>query len=76
MIGFLIECFFFSACTLQILVEVHYNGDPKVIRLKRNELQVIQLAKDLFELGYVTVKRDDNRACLHCTELTLIRMFC
>lgn len=68
---------------MQILVEVHYRtqfdslrppgvvgGDFRFVR------DMINLEAHFLRMGYVVVERDDNARCLHCTELTLLRVKC
>jgi hypothetical protein len=64
---------------MQILVEVHYRPIPELAYLKKNwkvEVNIVDLAAQLLDLGYIIAKRDDNRLCRHCSELTLLRVFC
>ena len=71
---------------MQVLVEVHYKTHFPELRTPNPEFKlkqefklprdIVMLQKDLLEMGYVVVKRDDNRACRHCTELTLVRILC
>jgi hypothetical protein len=37
---------------------------------------LIDLAAELVRAGYVIAVRDDNPKCLHCTELTILRVAC
>jgi Methyltransferase domain len=71
---------------MQVLVEVHYHtvfqdlwhhynvsGDSGYFRFP---LDIVKFQAHLLKMGYVVVMRDDNRACGHCTELTLLRIGC
>ena len=68
----------------QILVEIHYQTQfanlrhPGVNRRAdfRFGRDMVNLQAHLLRMGYVVVQRDDNRACPHCTELTLVRARC
>jgi FkbM family methyltransferase len=66
---------------MQILVEVHYqthfkelDGNPSSDW--KTEMDLYHLNTKFLEAGYIVASRDDNRFCLHCTELTLLRVFC
>jgi hypothetical protein len=69
---------------MQIAVEIHYQTQFSVLRAPsvtqdmdfRLARDVVQLQAHLLRMGYVVVERDDNMACPHCTELTLIRYQC
>lgn len=66
---------------MQILVEVHYKTHFKELFHDRRadwkfEEDMISLARQLFQMGYIVIKHDDNRACKHCVELTLVRAYC
>jgi hypothetical protein len=67
---------------MQILVEVHYRtqfadllGNGSEDNWKR-EINLFDLNSKLLEAGYIVASRDDNSACNHCSELTLLRFFC
>mmetsp|Transcript_8003 Transcript_8003/g.11644 ORF Transcript_8003/g.11644 Transcript_8003/m.11644 type:complete len:357 (+) Transcript_8003:34-1104(+) len=72
---------------MQILVEIHYRTQfsdlfqsnqtlgHRVVYLKLPE-ELVRLQAHLLRMGYAVVVRDDNRACQHCTELTLMRFRC
>ena len=68
----------------QILVEIHYQSGFDDLRnpgtARRSDFRfgrdMVNLQAHLLRMGYVVVERDDNQACLHCTELTLIRARC
>lgn len=66
---------------MQMLVEVHYQTQFKELfhdhrKDWKFEEDVISLARNLFAMGYIVVKHDDNAACKHCVELTLVRAYC
>lgn len=70
---------------MQILVEIHYKTNFKDLwpphvdkkhRPFKSPAQIVELQARLLRMGYVTIERDDNRACPHCTELTLVRARC
>lgn len=71
---------------MQILVEIHYRTKfPELLAHYNHSVddREFKFARDMVELnshfvkmGYVVVARDDNRFCRHCTELTLLRIFC
>jgi len=65
----------------QVLVEVHYRTQFKALSPNRshhfkNLDDMFQLQTHLLKTGYVVVERDNNRACRHCTELTLLLAHC
>ena len=68
----------------QILVEVHYQTQFADLRhpgTQNNQdwrfpRDMVHLQAHLLRMGYVTVERDDNRRCAHCTELTLVQVRC
>ena len=70
---------------MQILVEIHYrtqfsdlfrpNQTLKQADFKLPE-ELVRLQAHLLRMGYAVIVRDDNRACRHCTELTLMRFRC
>jgi hypothetical protein len=67
---------------MQVLVEIHYETQMADLRPKqrglpwKTELELLELQSRLLKMGYVVVVRDDNRACDHCAELTLLRHKC
>jgi Methyltransferase domain len=67
---------------MQVLVEIHYATHMADLRPKqrglpwKTELELLELQSRLLKMGYVVAVRDDNRACDHCTELTLLRHKC
>ena len=70
---------------MQMLVEVHYQSQFKELWLPGQKSgfednkfpeDLVHLQKKLLQMGYVTAIRDDNQACKHCTELSLIRFAC
>lgn len=65
---------------MQMLTELHYRAQPPLINNSRidwkQEIDLVNVAQLLFDLGYIVARRDDNRACKHCSELTLIRVYC
>jgi len=69
---------------MQILVEVHYRTQFEVLRPPGVDMHkdfkfardMVDLQARLLQMGYVVVERDDNPACRHCTELTLLRNRC
>ena len=50
--------------------QIHYT------RTRGKPPEMVELQAHLLRMGYVVVERDDNMACLGCTELTLIRAGC
>jgi len=73
---------------MQVLVEVHFKTYPQFVEelrsrnttyryVHREEFmsprELVALQEHLLHIGYTTVIRDDNHACGHCTELTLLR---
>jgi hypothetical protein len=71
----------------QILVELHWNTwalkKQATHKAAISEIaahgSVDQLANSqarLLQMGYATIVRDDNAACVHCMELTLLRFKC
>jgi hypothetical protein len=70
-----------SVLPMQILVEVHYQTQmTDLARSSRYDFKytndMINLQSHFLKMGYAVVKRDDNKACKHCTELTLVRIRC
>ena len=71
---------------MQLLMEAHYcaprPGNPRAeCRVQHNETMesaadLVRFQGRLLRRGYVVVHRDDNSACQHCTELTLMRTQC
>ena len=70
---------------MQLLMEVHYRthfGEllrPQRLTRKddfRFSRDLVNLQAHLLRMGYIVVERDDNQACKHCTEVTLIRHRC
>jgi len=65
---------------MQLLVEIHYKTQFSELGPRRKDFKypkdIVDLQKNLLELGYFVTNRDDNRACKHCTELTLMRVQC
>lgn len=66
---------------MQILVEIHYRTAmhdlwPKPGEIFKTEIDIVELQAHLLRMGYVVAIRDDNMACPHCTELTLLRHKC
>jgi len=72
------------ALPMQILMEVHYRTQfaalrPPGVRVRDDfkfAKDFVDLQARLLQMGYVVVERDDNGACRHCTELTLLRHRC
>jgi hypothetical protein len=72
-----------GALPMQVMVEIHYQthmtdlhlhpGDNKLIVTM---VGLIDLAAELIRAGYAIAVRDDNPMCLHCTELTILRVAC
>jgi hypothetical protein len=70
-----------GALPMQAMVEVHYQThmtdlhfyppDPLIATVG-----LIDLAAELVRTGYAIAVRDDNPKCLHCTELTILRVAC
>ena len=71
---------------MQLLMEVHYCHECKGklaiesgVQHNENMETAIDMARfqaRLLMSGYVVINRDDNPACPHCTELTLLRIRC
>lgn len=69
---------------MQLLMEVHYDidGNGRGVRgvvhteTMRSATDMLRFQRHLLGLGYVVVHRDDNPACRHCTELTLMKVAC
>lgn len=66
---------------MQVLVEVHYRTQMKELAMSKKDdwkfgTDMIHLQARFLNMGYAVVIRDDNKACLHCTELTLVRFRC
>jgi hypothetical protein len=70
---------------MQILVELHYQTQMPALWLpgqKRSRVDfkfakdMVKLQEHLLKAGYAVGFRDDNKACRHCTELTLVRYQC
>ena len=66
---------------MQVLVEVHYQTNRQPLSLKKNfdwkfTTDMINLQSHFLKMGYAVLVRDDNHACRHCTELTLVRIRC
>jgi hypothetical protein len=70
---------------MQILVEVHYQTQMRALWLPGHKdshtdwkfaKDMVKLQEHLLKAGYAVGFRDDNRACGHCTELTLVRYQC
>jgi len=69
---------------MQILVEIHYQTQfaalrPKGVGPRRDfkfAADMVKMQTRLTQMGYAVGVRDDNRACRHCTELTLVRVRC
>lgn len=69
-----------SMLPMQMLVELHYQTQFKELHPTledfKHEVDMVDLATDLLNMGYIVVKRDNNKVCQHCTELTLVRVYC
>lgn len=66
---------------MQVLVEVHYQTQMEELATGTFDdwkfgTDMIHLQARFLNMGYVVVVRDDNKACKHCTELTLVRFRC
>jgi hypothetical protein len=67
---------------MQVLIEIHYGwgnlGTTGVVhdRNMSSATDLVRLQSNLLRVGFVTVHRDDNPHCRHCTELTLMRVAC
>eukprot|EP00586_Coscinodiscus_wailesii_P016340 CAMPEP_0172519692 /NCGR_PEP_ID=MMETSP1066-20121228/291567_1 /TAXON_ID=671091 /ORGANISM="Coscinodiscus wailesii, Strain CCMP2513" /LENGTH=258 /DNA_ID=CAMNT_0013302325 /DNA_START=509 /DNA_END=1285 /DNA_ORIENTATION=+ len=67
---------------MQILVEVHYKTQFPELQTSvtgpfpKSPIDLVNLQVHLLRMGYAVVIRDDNMACPHCTELTLLRIKC
>lgn len=67
---------------MQILVEIHYRvwsdglhrggGNSDFL----NPIEIVELQTHFLRMGYAVIFRQDNPACLVCTELTLMRIHC
>ena len=74
-----------ASLPMQLLVEIHYKttfqdlwkpGQTSMWDRFLTPVDLVELQRHLIKMGYAVVERDDNRACKHCTELTLVRMQC
>jgi len=66
---------------MQILVELHYRTGMKELAPHHrmdflNEVDLWELQTHLLRMGYATIVRDNNRRCLACSELTILRFRC
>lgn len=66
---------------MQVMVEIHSRTHMPELswHAKRDwkfASDMINLQEHLLKMGYVTIVRDDNSRCGHCTELTLMRIRC
>ena len=66
---------------MQLLMEVHFDERQGVRGVIHDQpmksfADIDRFQRRLVGLGYAIVKRDDNPACMHCTELTLMRISC
>jgi len=66
---------------MQVLVEVHYQTQMTELATDKRAdwkfpTDMINLEEHFLKMGYAVVIRDDNKACKHCTELTLVRIKC
>lgn len=66
---------------MQILIEIHYRTQMK--ELSNNKMadfkfptDMVRLQSRLLRMGYVTAIHDPNKSCLHCLELSLVRIRC
>jgi hypothetical protein len=65
----------------QILVEIHYRTHFREIANSRKydfkySTDMVRMQSHLLRMGYATVVNDPNKKCLHCVELTLVRIRC
>jgi len=69
-----------TALPMQVLVEVHYQTHMPELGNRTRQWKfgtdMINLQARFLNMGYAVVVRDDNKACRHCTELTLVRFRC
>lgn len=65
---------------MQILVEVHYRTQMTDLASHKGPFKfptdMITLQRHLIEMGYFTAVYDENIHCMHCVELSLLRMWC
>ena len=66
---------------MQVLVEVHYQSQFQELAVTKHAdfkfaTDMISLQAHLLRMGYAVIVRDDNKRCLHCSELTLVRIRC
>jgi len=66
---------------MQVLVEVHYQTQMKPLSSSwridwKFTTDMINLQSHFLKMGYAVLVRDNNSACRHCTELTLVRIRC
>lgn len=66
---------------MQVLMEVHYQTQMKDLSTTdihdfKYSTDMIRLQSHLLKMGYVIAVRDNNRKCMHCTELTAMRVRC
>ena len=66
---------------MQVLVEFHVQTHMPELSWHRKHYwktasDLVNIQESLLKMGYVTVNRDNNRRCHHCTELTLVRARC
>jgi hypothetical protein len=71
---------------MQVLVELHYQTQmpalwpPGHVGRSHGDFKspedIVKLQEHLLKTGYAVAVRDDNLACRHCTELTLVRYQC
>lgn len=64
---------------MQINVEIHYSHMEQnnyAVEYDKREKEMFDLQTHLLKAGFATIIRDDNEACMHCSELTLVRFKC
>lgn len=62
---------------MQVNVELHTKAlVDKTKILEWTPVEVATMYQRLLRIGYAVVVRDDNMACPHCSELTLLRVRC
>jgi len=72
------------ALPMQVLVEVHYQTQFDELRPStvsqyvdfKSPIDMVALQARFLQMGYFVAVRDDNMACAHCSELTLVRYRC
>ena len=63
----------------QIAFELHWQTQMTSLswhRRTKTAGEIASLARALYDAGYRTLSRSDNKRCPHCTELNVFRLFC